>query len=71
MKSLSLLINSVFSVFQAADARNIAVMLEAIANGADINWKNPEDKNKTSLIKAVESVSAHIHISSLVFVVLF
>ena len=46
-----------FLYLQAADARNIPILLQALANKADINWKNSADSNKTSLIKAVESVS--------------
>lgn len=42
---------------QAAEARNIPIILQALANKADIDWKNSADRNKTSLIKAVESVS--------------
>ena len=32
-------------------------MLEAIAQGANPNWSNPDDEGKTPLIKATESVS--------------
>lgn len=44
-------------LFKAAQARNLPVMLEALAHGADPNWVNEEDEGKTPLIKAVETVS--------------
>ena len=31
-------------------------MVEALAQGANPNWSNPEDEGKTPLIKATESV---------------
>lgn len=40
-----------------AQARNLAVMLEALAQGANPNWTNDDDEGKTPLIKATESVS--------------
>ncbi|XP_069774855.1 arf-GAP with coiled-coil, ANK repeat and PH domain-containing protein 3 [Narcine bancroftii] len=40
-------------VYKAAQARNLAVMAEALAHGADVNWVNDEDENKTPLIQAV------------------
>ncbi|XP_038677882.1 arf-GAP with coiled-coil, ANK repeat and PH domain-containing protein 3b isoform X2 [Scyliorhinus canicula] len=40
-------------VYKAAHARNLAVMAEALAHGADVNWVNDEDENKTPLIQAV------------------
>ncbi|XP_059808007.1 arf-GAP with coiled-coil, ANK repeat and PH domain-containing protein 3-like isoform X1 [Hypanus sabinus] len=40
-------------VYKAAQARNLAVMAEALAHGADVNWVNEEDENKTPLIQAV------------------
>lgn len=46
---------------QAADARNVVVMMEALAHNADINWQNSSDESKTALIKAVESVSRPTH----------
>ncbi|XP_067826580.1 arf-GAP with coiled-coil, ANK repeat and PH domain-containing protein 3 [Heptranchias perlo] len=39
--------------YKAAHARNLAVMAEALAHGADVNWVNDEDENKTPLIQAV------------------
>ncbi len=44
-------------LYKAAEARNLPVMLEAMAIGANPNWINEEDDGKTPLIKAVESVS--------------
>ena len=43
-------------LFKAAQARNLTVMLEALANGADPNWVNEEDEGRTPLMKAVETV---------------
>ncbi|XP_062889329.1 arf-GAP with coiled-coil, ANK repeat and PH domain-containing protein 3 [Mobula hypostoma] len=40
-------------VYKAAQARNLAIMAEALAHGADVNWVNEEDENKTPLIQAV------------------
>ncbi|KAJ1144965.1 hypothetical protein NDU88_011257 [Pleurodeles waltl] len=40
-------------IFKAARARNLPVMAEALAHGADVNWVNDEDENKTPLIQAV------------------
>ena len=45
------------SAFQAAEAKNIPVLLEALANKANVDWRNSSDGNKTALIRAVESVS--------------
>ena len=44
-------------LYKASSARNLPVMTQAIAQGADINWGNPDDHLMTPLIKAVESVS--------------
>ena len=43
-------------LFKAAQARNLTVMLEALANGADPNWVNDEEEGRTPLMKAVETV---------------
>ncbi|XP_033924141.1 arf-GAP with coiled-coil, ANK repeat and PH domain-containing protein 3 isoform X8 [Melopsittacus undulatus] len=40
-------------MYKAAQARNLPLMAEALANGAEINWVNDEDENKTPLIQAV------------------
>ncbi|XP_053378624.1 arf-GAP with coiled-coil, ANK repeat and PH domain-containing protein 2-like [Mercenaria mercenaria] len=44
-------------LFKAAQARNLAVMLEAIANGAETNWVNTQEDDKTPLMKAIETGS--------------
>ena len=44
-------------LFKAAQARNLTVMLEALANGADPNWVNEEEEGRTPLMKAVETGS--------------
>ncbi|XP_051493148.1 arf-GAP with coiled-coil, ANK repeat and PH domain-containing protein 3 [Apus apus] len=40
-------------IYKAAQARNLSLMAEALAHGAEINWVNDEDENKTPLIQAV------------------
>ncbi|XP_067423365.1 arf-GAP with coiled-coil, ANK repeat and PH domain-containing protein 3 [Emydura macquarii macquarii] len=40
-------------IYKAAQARNLPVMAEALAHGAEVNWVNDEDENKTPLIQAV------------------
>ncbi|NWZ43787.1 ACAP3 protein, partial [Brachypodius atriceps] len=40
-------------MYRAAQARNLPLMAEALAHGADINWVNDEDESKTPLIQAV------------------
>ncbi|CAG2231728.1 ACAP [Mytilus edulis] len=42
-------------LYKAAQARNLTVMLEALANGADPNWVNEEEEGRTPLMKAVET----------------
>ncbi|KAL4221052.1 ArfGAP with coiled-coil [Mactra antiquata] len=44
-------------LFKAAQARNLAVMLEALANGAESNWVNTQEDDKTPLMKAIETGS--------------
>lgn len=43
-------------MYRAAQARNLPLMAEALAHGAEINWVNDEDENKTPLIQAVKGV---------------
>jgi len=43
-------------LYKAARARNIAVMLDALSQFADINWKNNDDCGRTPLIQAIFSV---------------
>lgn len=38
---------------RAALARNVPLMAQALAHGADINWPNGEDESKTPLMQAV------------------
>ncbi|XP_049437338.1 arf-GAP with coiled-coil, ANK repeat and PH domain-containing protein 3 isoform X2 [Epinephelus fuscoguttatus] len=40
-------------LFKASKARNLPVMAEALAHGADVNLVNDEDEGKTPLIQAV------------------
>ncbi|TRZ05800.1 hypothetical protein HGM15179_021307 [Zosterops borbonicus] len=42
---------------RAAQGRNLPLMAEALAHGADINWVNDEDESKTPLIQAVSGGS--------------
>ncbi|NXE94849.1 ACAP3 protein, partial [Menura novaehollandiae] len=44
-------------IYRAAQARNLPLMAEALAHGAEINWVNDEDENKTPLIQAVKGGS--------------
>ena len=44
-------------LFKAAQARNLPVMLEALANKADPNWISTENEDKTPIMKAIETVS--------------
>uniref|UniRef100_A0A7N4NPZ3 Arf-GAP with coiled-coil, ANK repeat and PH domain-containing protein n=1 Tax=Sarcophilus harrisii TaxID=9305 RepID=A0A7N4NPZ3_SARHA len=39
--------------YRAARARNLPVLAEALAHGAEVNWVNEEDEGKTPLIQAV------------------
>ena len=43
-------------LYKASRARNMGVMLEALALGANINWQNEEDGDRTPLIQAMHSV---------------
>ncbi|XP_075045842.1 arf-GAP with coiled-coil, ANK repeat and PH domain-containing protein 3 isoform X5 [Mixophyes fleayi] len=40
-------------MYKASRARNLPIMAEALANGANVNWVNDEDESKTPLIQAV------------------
>jgi len=44
-------------LYKAARARNLPVMREALALGADPNWQNEEEHHQTPLMKAIASVS--------------
>ncbi|XP_035697820.1 arf-GAP with coiled-coil, ANK repeat and PH domain-containing protein 2-like [Branchiostoma floridae] len=44
-------------LYKAASAGNLPVLSAALAHGADVNWVNSEDTNKTPLHQAVESGS--------------
>ncbi|NWW74588.1 ACAP3 protein, partial [Climacteris rufus] len=44
-------------IYKAAQARNLPLMAEALAHGAEINWVNDEDEHKTPLIQAVKGGS--------------
>ncbi|CAH1239474.1 ACAP2 [Branchiostoma lanceolatum] len=44
-------------LYKAASAGNLPVLSAALAHGADVNWVNKEDSNKTPLHQAVESGS--------------
>lgn len=45
-------------LYKASAAHNLPVMCQAMALGADKNWTNPEDKDRTHLHQAVVSVSS-------------
>ncbi|GCC20364.1 arf-GAP with coiled-coil, ANK repeat and PH domain-containing protein 2-like [Chiloscyllium punctatum] len=40
-------------LYRAAALQNLPVMADALAHGADVNWVNASDENKTPLIQAV------------------
>ncbi|XP_055486925.1 arf-GAP with coiled-coil, ANK repeat and PH domain-containing protein 1 [Leucoraja erinacea] len=40
-------------LYRAAALQNLPVMADALAHGADVNWVNTADENKTPLIQAV------------------
>lgn len=44
-------------LYKACQARNLPVMAEALAHGADVNAVNEEDEGKSPLIQAVIGVS--------------
>ena len=44
-------------LYRASRARNLPVMAEALAHGADVNAASGEDEGKTPLIQAVTGVS--------------
>lgn len=44
-------------LYKASKARNLPVMAEALAHGADVNLVNDEDEGKTPLVQAVIGVS--------------
>lgn len=50
-------------LFKAAQARNLTVMLEALANGANPNWVNEDEEGRTPLMKAVETVGYVLNIN--------
>jgi len=43
-------------LYKAARARNITVMLDALSQFADINWKNNDDNGRTPLMQAIFGV---------------
>ena len=52
-------------LYKAARARNLPVMREALALGADSNWQNEEDYHQTPLMKAIGSVSVTWNVLSI------
>lgn len=44
-------------LFKATTAHNIPVMCQAMALGADKNWQNPENLDRTALHQSVFVVS--------------
>lgn len=44
-------------LYKASKARNLPLMAEALAHGADVNMVNEEDEGKSPLIQAVIGVS--------------
>jgi len=52
-------------LYKAARARNIAVMLDALSQFANINWKNDDDCGRTPLMQAIFSVCISVIYCSL------
>jgi Arf-GAP with coiled-coil, ANK repeat and PH domain-containing protein len=46
-----------YVLFKAATAHNLPVMMQAISLGADKNWENPENLNRTPMHQAILAVS--------------
>lgn len=46
-------------LYKASAAHNLPVMLEALALGADKNWTNPDDRNRSPIHASVLSVSSN------------
>lgn len=44
-------------LYWASCACSLTDMVQALAHGADVNWVNGEDSNRTPLIQAVQGVS--------------
>ena len=40
-------------------AKNVAVMLQALAQGAKPNWHNDEEEGRTALIQTIQAVRLH------------
>jgi Arf-GAP/coiled-coil/ANK repeat/PH domain-containing protein len=47
-------------LYKAARARNIYVMMDALAQSAQVNWANEDDNGRTPLIQGILSVSNHV-----------
>lgn len=47
-------------LYKASAAHNLPVMLEALALGADKNWINPDDRNRSPIHASVLSVSINL-----------
>ena len=54
-------------LFKAAQARNLPVMLEALANRADPNWVSVDNEDKTPIMKAIETVGCHSSLVTLTY----
>lgn len=48
-------------LYWASCACSLTDMVEALAHGADVNWVNTEDNNRTPLIQAVQGVRTCVH----------
>jgi len=48
-------------LYKAARARNVTVMIDAMSQFADVNWKNDDDYGRTPLIQAIFSVCVLRH----------
>lgn len=49
-------------LYWASCACSLTDMVEALAHGADANWVNAEDNNRTPLMQAVQGVRASVYL---------
>ena len=52
-------LNADLLLYKASSAKNVAVMLQALAQGAKPNWHNDEEEGRTALIQTIQAVRLH------------
>ena len=50
-------LNADVLLYKASKAKNVAVMLQALAQGAEPNWHYDEEEGRTALIQTIHAVS--------------